>query len=216
MKNQHQRNAAALTLIEVLAMIVIIIILAGLLLPSLANRNRKSPRTKCLSNLRIIGLSYQMWMTDHGGKFPMEISAADGGTLEFSNSAAAFLAYQVMSNIMNDPKILHCPCDIQRGEATNFSNDYKINHISYFVGLNASASRPAGFLSGDRNITNGLSSRPHILLLTANQSLGWTSDIHNNCGNVGFADASVQRVNSPKLLQLLQNSGAATNRLAIP
>lgn len=72
------------------------------------------------------------------------------------------------------------------------------------------------FLSGDRNITNGVPVKNGILELTTNRPPGWTSEIHGNHGHVLFVDGHVETLNTPLLLYALHAAGVATNRLALP
>jgi prepilin-type processing-associated H-X9-DG protein len=73
---------AAFTLLELLIVIGIIALLAGLLLPSLTRSKHFAQRLKCVSNLHQLGLAAQMYWDDHAGScFRYSPGSTNRGTL---------------------------------------------------------------------------------------------------------------------------------------
>jgi type II secretory pathway pseudopilin PulG len=204
-----------MTLTEVLVVVVIVAVLVGFLLPALAAWRKKASLISCVSNLKQIGLSFRIWEGDHAHLYPMSISTNFGGTLEYVASGGTFRHFQVMSNELSTPYILICPADV-RPLAKDFGSTFGNTNISYFVGVDADDSRPQMLFSGDRNIIGGTKLGNGILEFTTNQLVGWSSEMHNGVGNINLADGSVQMVTVTGLAKLLQQTGIATNRLAIP
>lgn len=65
------RRDHAFTLIELLVVIAVIAVLVGLALPALHGARETARRTKCLVNLRSLGLGMQLYLDDFDGFFPM-------------------------------------------------------------------------------------------------------------------------------------------------
>lgn len=151
-------------------------------------------------------------------------------------SPNTYQVFMVMSNELSNPQVMSCPADGDTQPATNFTTDFPQNatvgrndRVSFFVGLDAADVYPQMFLSGDRNIGSNsgssdtgwspshLSSSPisqgaEIALgtnaWTGNlANAGWTGKMHQQQGNVGMADGSVQQFSVSALRVAAQHTG---------
>lgn len=213
MKTERSTNRIrGFTLTELLIVIGAVALVA-LLLPALAAAKQKALRISCISNLKIIGISYRVWEGDHNDKSPMAVSVTNGGAMELAVAGNAAVCFQVMSNLLTTPKILHCPADTKRLAATNFATGFSDANISYFFGLDAVETSPQMILDGDDNLTvDGVRVKPGILNLWPTNSLAWTKERHYGVGNIGMADGSVQQATTSLLNSA---AAAATNGAAI-
>ena len=128
------------TLIEVLAVIIVITLLTSILLPGLVQARGKSNQTKCLSNLKQFGLAVAMYSDDHDGYLP---SHNDAPTSNWD--CGVFTPREYYGN---DFSILKCPDDTDyqappqnvTDPFPNMLNDY---YWSYCYNMQMSANFPS-------------------------------------------------------------------------
>jgi len=143
-----------------ICVMAIIGILAALLLPGLAQGKARAQRVQCISQLRQLGLGFQIFAHDHNNRFPMQVPIENGGSLEFVKNGYqltgefyfTFYHFKTLASELVTPRILVCPAD-KRAPAINFDFLHNDN-LSYFVAVNSDPAQPLSILSGDRNVTN--------------------------------------------------------------
>jgi prepilin-type N-terminal cleavage/methylation domain-containing protein/prepilin-type processing-associated H-X9-DG protein len=206
-----------LTLIELFVVVAVIAVVAVVFLPPmLIPPRRHRINASCYYNLRQIGLAFRTWEGDYQDHYPMTYFTNEAGMKVFADPANFCSNFMVMSNELNNPKLLVCPEDKKRTVAVDFGTNFGRTNISYFLGLDADETFPRRLLSGDRNLTNGMKLKNGIMELATNQTMGWTMERHQGNGNVLFSDGSVQQLSAQGLKEAAAKTGLATNRLAMP
>jgi prepilin-type N-terminal cleavage/methylation domain-containing protein len=124
------------TLIELLAVIATIGILAALLLPILSKAKIKAQRTACFSNLRQLGVSWQMYYTDNNGylvpSFPANPEVWVQGNMTNASEATnpALIEEGKLFHYSQNVSSYHCPGDMGvtiAGKAVPSLRSYSMN-----------------------------------------------------------------------------------------
>ncbi len=211
---------SAMTLVEVLVVAFVICILWSMILP-MRSGPRHAYNTTCVSNLRQSSLGFQQWASDHGSKYPWQVSTNNGGSLEFDSGPNAFRHFALQEPFWRSSSeyalgLFVCPTD-KRKSALDFAS-FGNSNLSYFVNLNAVSNPAKMILSGDRFITSNVPVRSQVLSLTLNSLAGWSGGHkgpHGFRGCISFTDGHVEFSQSPLQTKLV-SSDVITSRLLLP
>ena len=118
------RQTNAFTLIELLAVITIIAMLAGMISPSLQRVRAQAETTACQSNLRQIGTAVWLYIPDNGNKFPSINNP--WGKQYFTNEGATDVL-GALGPYGLTPKALACPADLRSKDSyyRKYTNSYE-------------------------------------------------------------------------------------------
>jgi prepilin-type N-terminal cleavage/methylation domain-containing protein len=96
----------AFSLVELLVVLGIVSLLAALLYPTFAAAREKARTTRCLTQLRQLAHSTQMYLTDHDDTYPLAafFSTHDG-------QRCFFTLYHALVPYVKDKQIVVCPSD---------------------------------------------------------------------------------------------------------
>jgi prepilin-type N-terminal cleavage/methylation domain-containing protein/prepilin-type processing-associated H-X9-DG protein len=126
------------TLIELLVVIAIIAILAAILFPVFARAREKARMTTCVSNLKQIGLSAHMYITDYDEKFwpgpvdplVMQATAAGGVFGTGDNGGNQIRTSRVWIDVCLNPYIKN----INIWECPSYNNAIGYGQNTYLIG----------------------------------------------------------------------------------
>jgi len=128
------------TLVELLVVIAVLALLAGILLPVLARVRESARKTSCASNLRQIGVGLQLYVDDHDSSYPVPLLEPPPESEEEEEEegewdpGASDWEEAVQPYLRCEEPVFRCPSDPSPVEF--FGMSYTFN--ASFIGLNAS------------------------------------------------------------------------------
>ena len=111
-------RSRAFTLIELLCVISIIAILAGMILASLGSINEKGDAVKCTQNLRSIGAAVQLYVGAHDNEFPEVQTDPNNPTYPPPSEAKGMLETFAPFGLVQDS--VKCPADVKNKKFNYF------------------------------------------------------------------------------------------------
>lgn len=104
-KERRAKLCSGVTLVEILVVIAIIAVLAGLIFASTRGISQRTNRLKCQTNLRQLGMAFQLYTSEHNGRLP-------GQGIDYRNrwmhQVAPYLGVEDTTTAYWQP-IFHCP-----------------------------------------------------------------------------------------------------------
>jgi prepilin-type N-terminal cleavage/methylation domain-containing protein/prepilin-type processing-associated H-X9-DG protein len=132
----RRRRLLAFTLIEMLVVMAIITLLAGLLAPSFERAMQKARSMKCTGNLHAIGVAASLAATDNNNKYPkIDQAGAPIYTPQGPNIVTALGPYGIATNVVQ------CPVDVANAPSsfTKYGSSYEWDPVFDEEPLNETA-----------------------------------------------------------------------------
>ncbi|TAG32925.1 MAG: type II secretion system protein [Verrucomicrobia bacterium] len=201
------RSHRAFTLIELLAVIAIIGVLASILVPVVGAVRSKASATKCLSNMRQVGVASLLYLHDHKGRLPSSSHERnpDGSSRSWQETLKTYLGPTFIGRCPSRPDHRH--------RATYGWSDFLTVPAGPSAGrgiLFSECRRPSATLMLAEITDQGMSDHLHFRRFARGITFnGFRQevrvDVHDGGSNYLFVDAHVRRLTPADVRTRLAN-----------
>lgn len=178
--SSHCRRA--FTLVEILVVVGIMVLLAGILFPVLARVREEGNKTTCVSNLRQLGLALQQYASDNAGVLPLWWDASYDHTNEFPPAQGGICWTNRMLPYFKNWKLVDCP--------SKTNDRYQLDEMGDYDELGRLAGRPDYFFNSNLVALNEnrISHPANVVTFTdsiaySGQMYGWVRSERGQGGN---------------------------------
>lgn len=130
----------AFSLVEVLLVIVVAAILAGIFFPLAGRMAQRSQEARCLSNLRQIGLAVFLYAGEHGSQLP----PGQGEGVMWFNLKTSWLGKYGQATSLDMAPLLRCPLDKTVSPVSDYQFYYSYGWNSHFLQVHTGGLPPYG------------------------------------------------------------------------
>lgn len=216
-RHAAESDRTAFTKIELLVVVVVLVVLAGIVTPPYSPPGKRSALTVCMANQKQVAIASIIYACDHEGRFPWSTRPTEADLFP----STIIEAFEPLRPFLGDPtKVLVCPTDTRRFPTTNALQS---TNLSYFINLSSRMNGTNQVLTGDRHLAaNGTAVGAGRFVLPPTTKLGWTDEIHRVRGKprrgvIGSVDGSAQIVaEGGKLREAFDRGGQADLSLLVP
>ena len=117
---RHPATHPAFTLVELLVVLGIVAVLAGVAMPLYARTTQSARAAACISNLRQLGAGLGLYLADHNMKMPTLLAGRQQKT------DAGPVIDDTLNTYVTDPRVFACPADVN-GLAAQSGTSYYWN-----------------------------------------------------------------------------------------
>jgi heavy metal sensor kinase len=112
------------TLVELLIVMAVMAVVAGLLMPVFGRARETARQTTCASHLRQIGMALRLYVDDHDGRYPVTPTEV-GTTLDDEENEGVHDWEDEIERLFRPPQLFRCPSDPSPSEF--FPTSYTLN-----------------------------------------------------------------------------------------